>query len=495
MATRILKVSAWALALANFWIFSRFTADDSFITWRYGRNLVDHGVWNYNPTTFDPTQAYSNPIFALISLIPAFSHINVVLFFKVLSIAVVAAFIFFFLRNRPAANLPLALFFALPATMIHIFGGLETFVFVILVFLLLKALHTSNNRLALGVTLVLFLTRPESWLLVVLVPLFLSIRKAPNKGIGLGLFAKYFLILALPLSAYFLLHISLFGQALPNTFYVKSGQFFAGANFILWLFPLLPLIATWFLGLRKLTVFAALFMGAIAFQYSTSLLSMDYAYRYAFHLLAPLLLFVIYLLSDPNSMQRMKDRLPTLSKGLGLAPALTVLLVASSAFGTLSGELQELATYYPNLLNAHGQIGQVVRESKKTQKIRAIAVGDAGLLPYVADLPNLDLGLLGTHIGATEGISKKLIDQYEVDFAVFRGVTSDQAKFGEALRARGLKFVCIVDFREGYELQIWSKVSSTALKNVCSQSRKTAEESQGTSFIKNVEIAPWLYWR
>ena len=72
----------WSLVLVDFWLFSRFTVDDAFITWRYGQNLAQHGVWNFNPTTFDPTQSYTNPIYALISIIPAVLGINVVLFFK-----------------------------------------------------------------------------------------------------------------------------------------------------------------------------------------------------------------------------------------------------------------------------------------------------------------------------------------------------------------------------------------------------------------------------
>ena len=65
---------------------------DAFITWRYGFNLVNHGIWNYNPSTFDPTQAYTNPIYALLSIIPALLGINVVLFFKIISLIFSAYF-------------------------------------------------------------------------------------------------------------------------------------------------------------------------------------------------------------------------------------------------------------------------------------------------------------------------------------------------------------------------------------------------------------------
>lgn len=33
------------LVAGSFWIFSRFTVDDAFISWRYGKNLFENGVW------------------------------------------------------------------------------------------------------------------------------------------------------------------------------------------------------------------------------------------------------------------------------------------------------------------------------------------------------------------------------------------------------------------------------------------------------------------
>src|SRR5690349_4552654 len=104
-----------ALATISLYLFSRFTVDDAFISWRYGKNLVDFGVWNYNPSTFDPTQAYTNPIYAVLGIIPSFFGWDVVLFFKLLSIALLAGFIWWFGRKTNGSWLMILALVGLPA--------------------------------------------------------------------------------------------------------------------------------------------------------------------------------------------------------------------------------------------------------------------------------------------------------------------------------------------------------------------------------------------
>jgi len=475
----------------NFWIFSRFTVDDAFITWRYGKNLIDFGVWNYNPSTFDPTQAYTNPIYAALSIVPAALHWNVVLFFKFVSLILAVSFVIWFVRVRPQAKLPLLVFFAVPATMIHLFSGLETFLYVVLVFALFVALRSSRQNLVIAITLGLFVTRPESWLLVVLVPLYLSFRKT----FRLGEFIKYFIYLAAPLGIYFYVHLLLFGQALPNTFFVKSGQFFVGVNLLFWLLTLLPLFVVWVLGFRKLSVFGALFTGAVAFNYSTAFLSMDFAYRYVFHLVAPLVLFVIYLLSESEPRARVAGKINTIFRNENSNKAIVAAALVVLGAASLNPEVLVTANYYPKLLAVHGELGRMTKEISKTEPIRAISIGDAGLLPYVAELPNLDLYRLGTHLGAAHGISQELINRYEVDFAVLRGYAHAEEPIRKALRRRGLEFVCAADFGDEYRLQIWFKKSSLELREFCDRTNAQIGVGEWALFVKNVQQAPWSFWK
>lgn len=117
------------IAILNLWIFGRFTVDDAFITWRYGRNLVEHGIWGYNPSGFDLTQAYTNPIHAAASILPAAFGWDMVLSFKLLSLAVLAGVAALVLRqceNKPRMVLILAMIAAIPASIAHAVSGLET---------------------------------------------------------------------------------------------------------------------------------------------------------------------------------------------------------------------------------------------------------------------------------------------------------------------------------------------------------------------------------
>ena len=87
------------LAFISFYVFSRFTVDDAFITFRYGKNLIDFGIWNYNPSNIDMVQAYTNPIYAVLGIIPNLFNWDVVLFFKLFSILLLVLFSIWFIKK------------------------------------------------------------------------------------------------------------------------------------------------------------------------------------------------------------------------------------------------------------------------------------------------------------------------------------------------------------------------------------------------------------
>ena len=96
----ILYVMIAIIGLISFWIFSRYTVDDAFITWRYGFNLIKFGHWNYNPSGFDETQSYTNPIFAALSIITAVLGFNVVFFFKIISLLITVIAVLSFSKKQ-----------------------------------------------------------------------------------------------------------------------------------------------------------------------------------------------------------------------------------------------------------------------------------------------------------------------------------------------------------------------------------------------------------
>lgn len=488
MTKAILRVSAWALALVNFWVFSRFTVDDAFITWRYGRNLVEHGVWNYNPSSFDPTQAYTNPIFALLSVIPAFFDFNVVLFFKLLSLLALVAFIVFFLRRRPEANLSLALFFAVPATVIHVFSGLETFLFVALLFLLLLAIKNDEGRLAVAVTSVLLITRPESILLLALVPLFLCVRY-DNRRLLINwkrLVRISGTLLAIA-GFIFVLNALVFGEALPNTFFVKTGQYFFNGSFFQWLLVFIPLIPLALLKLWRVAAFAFAFYLPVIFSYSTSYLAMDYAGRFAFQVFAPLALLAVYVLALKENRERLA-KIWKLKSVNFLAPAIALAL----AVPTLGPTTADIAIYYPRLQAVHGELGRVAKALGREGLVHVTAMGDAGLFPYESGLSNLDIRKLGTHLGALNGVTRRLVERYGVDFAIISDNSVADGVLRPYVLREGLLHVCDSYISPTYVLEIWTRKSDERLISVCENSKKY---SSGAPDFSGLSAAPWTDWR
>ena len=493
LATKILKVSAWSLALVNFWVFSRFTVDDAYITWRYGRNLIENGVWNYNPTTFDPTQSYTNPIFALVSIIPASLGINVVLFFKILTLAATVAFLIYFLRRRPEANLPLALFFALPATVIHIFSGLETFLFVSLVFLLFLAIKNSDVKLAVVATLFLLITRPESILFLGLVPVFLSVEFVHGK---IKIQWKRLLLVATILFTFaatlFVANIWLFGEALPNSVFVKSGQFFVSGTFLLWLLWLLPLIPVVLLKQFKLALFALAFYLPVALNYSTSNLTMNYASRFAFQIYAPIALLAIYVIANKTNQQKLASLFAAWKLPKAFAGLLTPIVALGFAVPSLDPANLDLITYSHRLQAAHGDLGRVAGKLHAEGVVQATAITDAGIFAFESRLPNLDFNKLGTHKGAVNGITRELVESYEVDFAVIRERYFVDSILRPYVAAKGMVHVCDAFFAPTYPMEIWAPTSDPRIIKICEQS---VVASNSLNNYSNLAQAPWVEWK
>lgn len=484
----LLLVLVWSLVLVDFWLFSRFTVDDAFITWRYGQNLIEHGVWNFNPSTFDPTQSYTNPIYALLSVIPAAFGINAVLFFKLVSLGIFGWFTYWFLKRRPDSAIYLGLFYAVPATAIHLFSGLETFLFVALVCQLFIYVKEHSYRAALAVASVLFITRPESWTLVLTLPLVLAWSR---KRFHAKRFWKSFAILGTVLATYFGIHFWLFGEFLPNTFFVKSTEWvFEGYRFYPMLLVFAVFIPILLLRFRKVVLLAGLLFIPMIVNYGISDLTMDYASRYAYHLYASAALFVIYVYGAAKHRRALVELFSRFRFGR-VIPTLGITAISVGfAYTTFFFGIFQYETYYPRLLNSHAALGNVIEG-----KVHAIAVGDAGLIPFESRASTLDIKGLGTHLGATQGVTEDLAAKYGLDFAVF--VEGDNAgrNLKPWLRERGISPVCSITFRPDYQMELWSSKPTADLLSLCEATKRSNGVSEFNFFIGDAGKAPWSYWR
>lgn len=506
-------------AFTSFWLGSRFTVDDAFITWRFGKNLVDNGIWNYNPSTLDLTQAYTNPIFAFLSIIPAYLHIDIVFFFKIVSTGTLIAFIFWFLKQTKNSIIMLLLLLSMPATILHTYGGLETFLFVFLVSALLIALEKKQTNRALISTLILFLTRPEAWTLVVLVPLYLAITN-PESLNNFRLHSIYdfikkirinfkkliftFLALALPLGGYFLFHFLYFGNALPHTFYAKAGVSFAINEFVKFSFFISPLFLLLIFKRIKTFIFSLLFFIPIVLSYSKSYLMMDYASRFAFHLFIPVFCYLVYLagqLDDiPLDLKRKNHLIFNLSKGQLVK---LILIIFILIFAKVSG-IRSLGmfNYFPRLLNAQSELGKVLSTISDKYKIGSFLIGDAGVAAFHSNLNVMDHAGLGSASVIKKGISPDLLNHYKVDLIAFYATPEaiqwsyfSQNIIHEWATKNKLNYICDIYWRPDYTFKIYTKENISEILSLCAQSKSLNDMSESEFFKNNKFVPPWYFWK
>ena len=522
-ALHFLLVSALSAAgIVSFWIWSRFTVDDAFISWRYGKNLVLHGLWAYNPDSFDLTQAYTNPIFAVLSVIPNALRLDVVAFFKLFAVVTLVSFCFWFQKKAPKTIMLLLAFLALPSTVIHIFSGLETFVFISLITILIISTFERQFVGSLISTVVLFLVRPECWILAWLIPFYYvsdSTTDLKNNRLSALIALIFFSSVLLSI---FLISKDYFSDWLPNTFYVKFTNSHTLVTdklnkfFILNLY-IIPIFILIFFNRIKLLILWLTFFEALAFVYSSSELQQNYFGRFEYHIFAPIFLFCCYL-SEKFSSEHSKNFLIQKSIFAKVKTVLTLIPVSSILFFILlvvgirinwiqsfiPGEAHNLVqteTIYPRMLDAHNELGKVLAKIAEKYQIRAFSYGDAGIVAYESNIPALDnLGLASKAVAKT-GLTEGLIQQYNIDLMIFHsnlisiGDYFNQTPLVDYARKNGFIEICKGVLFPGYILTIYGRAQFPEILSFCKDSAGANNMNSYDYFEQNVRVAPWMFWR
>ncbi len=212
-----------AIGIVLVFVFIRFTVDDAFITWRYATTFVRTGHWNYSAGSIPPSEGYTNFLYAIVAVVPTALHLPVELFFKLVSLALLAGYLVAVGRARLPKLQVLALLVIVccnPSFMIMLFSGLETVSFAFLVALLFALVYRDGNLGPLGyaTAVALTLTRPEGILFAFVAMSWswvITRRRAQANGLAL---------VCIIWGAYWGWRWDHFGYFWPNTFYVKSGN-------------------------------------------------------------------------------------------------------------------------------------------------------------------------------------------------------------------------------------------------------------------------------
>lgn len=242
---RLAYVGLALIAVALTFVLIRVTFDDSYITWRYGKTFVSTGHWNWNPTG-PRVEAYSNPLYAALSVIGAVVRVPAELFFKFVSLAIVAAYVVVVRRLRLPRRqefLLLAAALASPVFFLQLYGGLETALFALLIAVVFGMVYRRGGFTTWGfvAAFALALSRPEGIAFAAVAMIWAAAITQDHKQVR-GVCA----VLG-AWGVYWLWRWQHFGYFFPNPYYVKSsGQGALGTKVVdtaTTVFPVLGLAA------------------------------------------------------------------------------------------------------------------------------------------------------------------------------------------------------------------------------------------------------------
>ena len=203
----------------------RFTVDDAFISWRYGQSLLD-GTWNWNPSGRYRVEAYPDLLTALTSIVPALLRMPPELFCKLLGLAVLGGYLVVVQRLAVPRLQKLVLTACAllnPVFFVHLFSGLGTANFALLLAALYGLLYTRGDLGRTGhvlAALVAF-SRPEGMLFALVAEAWaLHLNRRRSDAVALGVSGGV-------LAVYWTLRAVYFGSFFPNPYRIASS---AGAT-------------------------------------------------------------------------------------------------------------------------------------------------------------------------------------------------------------------------------------------------------------------------
>ena len=404
--SRCALILSIAILAAIFWtlIFFSFTADDAFISFRYGKNLALHHVWNWN-SYGKREEAYTSALYTFIAILPAFLHLPTVIFMKLVGMACVAVMLYRLITlssSRIAVLLGVLLITLGPVLWMQVYADLETPLYMMLILEMAIAADRSETTPPAWVYtlfLLLPLTRPEGLIFSCAgVLLFWTTRQSSKQLAWFGL------TLALAVF-YFLARWHYFHHLFPNPFYVKVthdslrnliGEMFN--NVAQYKGYFLALALSFWVSKNTVTrVFATCSLLLMLLLFAPHEMAMNYGDRYYVQLTLPILFFFL-----------IADNIPRSSR---LALVITALFVLACT----PADILRFAKYPGSLARAHFNRGH--RLAPYAQDHTMIAP-DVGGLPYYSNWFTYDFLGLGTQSIAVNGVTVDSLKQMHPDLIV-----------------------------------------------------------------------------
>ncbi len=430
-------------------IFLAAPAEDSFISFRYAKNLVEgYGLtWNIGEP---PVEGYTNFLWVLICAIGTILKYDIILFAQIIGVSASVLTLTYVYKISILIGMEKRIAL-LPCIFLSISGpfaawatsGMETNLFTLFVVCsTYQAIYfwKSGNSISLIISFILCLLatliRPEGfgiYLLMLIIQFIFYLRSEPSAG-NIKLLFVAALFYLIPFLFYFIWRFTYFGEFLPLTFYAKTGgtifQWFRGLKYfgyfiIHYLLPFLPMLIYLFLKRRELfsskkifflntlrkpfslTRFIISFLILICLAYTSYIIYVggDYMAMYRFYV--PILPFIYILLAAGFILKKK-------SEGTSKNSLLAVVFILIALVGTIiqSTPLEKIFFRKPGI--THGQyqgilterwhsnrltlIGKFFNRYKKSNN-ESLATGAIGALSYYSKLKVYDIyGLVDPHI-------------------------------------------------------------------------------------------------
>lgn len=496
----VLAAAAAAFLALNSSRVWQFTADDSFITFRYARNLA-RGIGPTFNAAGMRAEGYTSVLWMLVMALPHILGFGVVSFSKlsgVLAMLGTLAWLVIFIDRAAAAQgrryaliaagLVAFFFGVLPETAVHAVSGMETagYTFLLTGLVTLTYLAVTGSRSAMDwlplMALLTGLMRPEGNLVSILMLLVVGLSGAPRRRFWLRVAVLY----VLPGALYFLWRWRYFGVLLPLPFYVKMGGYGSLPGLLTIVTPFLLFVLANLglpvgIGLFGERKAVGILLLAILPDLGFFLLSypvMEYNYRFAFPLL-PLVLALVGM--GLALILKQSENWLASTRWQWIAPTGVVLFSLLMFMGQniprQAAMFKDKLAYAQAMTHAHYAIGHALNQAPHDGKSPVLAVTDAGAIPYFSDWRTIDGGGLNDPSIALERVNPvDYIYQQNPDVVVLTSTSPDvfqsDSPYYHDLYTRGLNAGLVVVARtlfyqgEGDSIWVLARPGSAAARQL-----------------------------